>query len=156
MAPARQLKICKDSRRCQGYYLHGYRILQHQVQIKFLEASLSLSGFFPQDTRIGAAAGLSQQQCRRVGRQRSPPFFITCGRPATKLYRSALFLSLFFFLFSSVCTHTHTECMMAFEPCPLRFGTGQRVLRCEPRCGGLRMPQQAEQREEQSEEAPLL
>lgn len=33
-----QLRVCKDYCRCRDHYLHGYRILQHQVQIKFLEA----------------------------------------------------------------------------------------------------------------------
>lgn len=55
-----QHKIYKDSWRCQGHYLHGYRILQHQVQIKFLEAP-SVSLAFPRMYEVVAAEALSKQ-----------------------------------------------------------------------------------------------
>lgn len=60
------LKTCKESCRCQGHYLHGYRILQHQVQITFLEAPLA-SLAFPWMHRVGAAEASSQQQYRKYG-----------------------------------------------------------------------------------------
>lgn len=88
------LQICKDSRRCQGHYLHGYRILQHQVQIKFLEAPFRLSGFSPGckglwrqrpwvNNNIGELAAAVASVLSQLS------VFIICCRPTTKLLWSA-------------------------------------------------------------------
>lgn len=40
-----QLRMCKDSCRCQDYYPHSYQILQHRVQVRFLAVSLDFLAF---------------------------------------------------------------------------------------------------------------
>lgn len=80
-----QHKIYKDSCRCQGHYLHGYRILQHQVQIKFLEAS-SVSLAFPWMYEVVAAEALSQQHSELAAAVvLLLGFFIICCWPANSL-----------------------------------------------------------------------
>lgn len=91
-----QLQICKDSYRCQSHYLHGYRILQHQVQITFLEAPLASLSFTWMhwlwlrkpwvNNNTGEMAAAVASVLPRLA------FFkIICCWPATKLHCSASF-----------------------------------------------------------------
>lgn len=85
-----RLRICKDSCRCQGHHLHGYRILQHQVQIKFLEAPLAslvfprIQGLWRQkpwvNNNTGELAAAVASALSRLA------FFIICRWPTTKLH----------------------------------------------------------------------
>lgn len=102
-----RLRICKDSCRCQGHYLHGYRILQHQVQIKFLEAPLAslvfprIQGLWQQkpwvNNNTGELAAAVASALSRLA------FFIICCWPATKLHWSASFGTFHFHTIYTPC-----------------------------------------------------